>query len=144
MASQKTFYLLAIIFSFVGLGLLGGSIYSFITTKNWLSESYQSNGKVIDLVERESTDSDGYRSITYAPVVEYQFGEETFVFESSVSSDPPSHKVGQYVNVRYDPKNPNDAKIDSFFSLWFLTIILGLLGVIFTIVGGGLLIIPNI
>jgi|RhiMetdeSRZDD1v2_1073273.scaffolds.fasta_scaffold03859_9 uncharacterized protein DUF3592 len=34
-------------------------------------------------------------------------------------------KPGTVVPVRYQPQNPSDAKIDSFFGIWFATIIYG-------------------
>ena len=36
--------------------------------------------------------------------------------------------IGEAVAVLYDPSHPRDARIDSFFQLWFAPLILGFLG----------------
>ncbi len=45
--------------------------------------------------------------------------------------------IGEAVAVLYDPSHPRDARIDSFFQLWFAPLIPGL---VFTAVGGGAII----
>lgn len=46
-----------------------------------------------------------------------------------MSSYPPSYQVGEQVGVLYDPHNPNNAEINSFFSKWGLSLIAGALSV---------------
>jgi hypothetical protein len=56
----------------------------------------------------------------YCPIIEFTTASGEIVrFESSYGTMPASHKVGQTVNVLYDPKNPNSAEIDSSISNWF-------------------------
>jgi hypothetical protein len=58
-------------------------------------------------------------------------------FTGSVGSRPAAFDVGEAVAILYDPVNPRDARINSFFQLWFAPLILGFLGLVFTSIGGG-------
>ena len=55
--------------------------------------------------------------------------------QDSLSSNPPRFKVGQDINVLYEPGNPNKAYINNWMSLYFLPALLGGLGVLFGGVG---------
>ena len=120
-----------IIFSSVGLLFLIIGISSFLDTRSFLKESLVANGTVIDLIASSGSDS-----ITYKPMVEFKTINDQFItFTSSTSSNPPSYHTGEEVEVLYDPNNPNDAKISSFFSLWGLATVLFLMGSVFFSIG---------
>ena len=89
---------------------------------------------MIDLVRRQSSDSD-----TYAPVVSFvtQTGE-TVQFTSNTSSSPPAYHRGEQVQVLYRPLAPHDARIDGFLSLWGSSVIFGALGGVFFAIGAGI------
>jgi hypothetical protein len=55
-----------------------------------------------------------------------------------VGSNPPRYKEGDSVVVLYDPAQPGDVRIHSFFNVWMGPLVLGLLGVIMSLVGAGL------
>ena len=57
-------------------------------------------------------------------------------FTGSVGSSPPAFDVGEPVAVLYDPAEPEEARIDSFFQLWFAALILGGIGLVFASIGG--------
>lgn len=86
---------------------------------------------VIALEESRSTEGSG---VTYAPVVKYDVGGQTYTFTSSNSSSPPSYEVGERVALRYDPADPAWAQIDSWTELWLLPLILGATAVIVAVV----------
>lgn len=69
----------------------------------------------------EST-TDG--STTYSPVVEFTANGQTYTFESSNASSPPAYQVGETVNVRYDPADPNTAQIDKLTERWLMPVLL--------------------
>jgi hypothetical protein len=71
----------------------------------------------------ESSDSEGGCCV-YSPVIEFAAGGQTYTFEGGNASNPPQYKVGQRVNVRYDPADPNTAQVDSFFERWLFPIII--------------------
>ncbi|MCZ7647281.1 MAG: DUF3592 domain-containing protein [Planctomycetota bacterium] len=59
----------------------------------------------------------------------------------SVSSNPPAYKAGEQVEVYYDPAdpfNPDKAVLKGFLEQHFITLVFGLLGGIFSLIGGGM------
>lgn len=117
------------IFLLVGLGLLGGSAYLTYDTRRALSVGVRADGEVTDLYENRDSDGD----ITYRPRVRFRTREgDSVEFTSSVGSHPAAFGVGETVAVIYNPASPDDARIDSFFQLWFAPLLLGGMGVVFT------------
>lgn len=78
---------------------------------------------------------DGKRTY-YSPVIEFKdAGGLDRKFYSSVGSYPPSHHVGESVALIYDPADPNNAAIDSFFYKWLLPAATGATGTIYLLLG---------
>ncbi|WP_128544816.1 DUF3592 domain-containing protein [Larkinella soli] len=125
--------ILSAVFGFIGLNMLTGSLYSYHKTRTWLADTVRTSGEVIAHEGRESTDSfnrETKREYTvYYPVVRYrtQTGQ-TVSFTSSVGSSTPDHQVGEEVGVRYVPNDPGSARVDEFFSLWLVPLVLTCLG----------------
>jgi hypothetical protein len=71
----------------------------------------------------ESSDSEGGCCV-YSPVVEFQVGGQTYTIEGDNASDPPAYRVGQQVDVLYDPSNPQTAQINNFFERWLFPILI--------------------
>jgi hypothetical protein len=78
-------------------------------------------GTVVRLDERSSADSG---CCTYVPVVDFTVNNQVYTFEGDNASDPPAYEVGEQVQVRYDPTNPNTAQIDSLFERWAFPVII--------------------
>jgi len=72
-------------------------------------------GIVVRLEEHSSGDGS---CCTYAPVVDFKVSDQAYSFEGDNASYPPAYEVGEQVNVRYDPTDPNTAQIDSYFERW--------------------------
>lgn len=128
------------IFLLLGLGMLAGGVYSFQSSQRFVAAAEMTTGSVVDLERRESRDSDGNRSITYYPVVRYRLpngGDHQF--RSSTGSNPPSYRQGEEVEVLYLPDDPYQARINGFFSLWGLPVILSGMGLVFAGLPGALL-----
>lgn len=127
-------------FLFLGIGiacLVGGIVWG-VNTKKFVDGAVKTSGTVVEVQRRQSSSDDGP---TYYPVVRFADAEGRDVtFTSSTGSNPPSHREGDRVEVLYDPRDPNDAEINSFFSLWFGPLMIGgLFGTIFPLVGVGVL-----
>ena len=76
-------------------------------------------------VVRMNEQSDGEGGCcTYVPVVDFQVNGSVYTFEGDTASDPPAYRVGEQVDVRYDPTDPNTAQIDSWFERWIFPIII--------------------
>lgn len=133
---------LGFVFTFAGLVMLYFSWYNYDATNKFLNTAQSTSGVVVDLERRHSssTSSSG-SSTTYAPVVEFTAPEsgQTITFTSNSSSNPPAYDEGDDVTVLYDPAEPEEARIDSFMSLWFLPLLLLVMGGIFTPVGIGIM-----
>ncbi len=124
--------LIGAIFLLGSILLLGAGGYSYHRTKKFLENSAAAKGTVVDLAPRSSRSG----GPTYAPVVRFKTERgETITTYGSLASSPPSYRRGEEVTVRYDPKNPCEVSIDSFFELWFLTMILLGIGAVFGMVG---------
>ncbi len=68
----------------------------------------------------------GDSGTTYAPVFVFRDMEGvTRKVCSSVSSYPPIGAVGDKITVLYSPGKPNGARVDTFFSIWGIPVILG-------------------
>lgn len=122
---------LTIGFPFVGVVLISISTWLFLDSRQFVQEAEKASGTVIDFKERSSQDS-----YTYAPIVSYKTAaNQTIEFVSSTSSNPPSHQAGETVDVLYIPNDPYDAEINSFFSLWGISLVFLSLGLIFLTLG---------
>ena len=130
----KQNYLIYIIFALAGGFALFFSFNSFVHQWNFLKTASHSSGTVIENVQIASSKG---RS-TFSPVIEFytQNGEKV-AFKSLNSSNPPQYTIGQKVEVLYQPDNPKNAQIHSFFSFWLGTIFSGVLGFLFLGVGLG-------
>ncbi len=119
------------VFGGIGLAMLVGAYFLFTGTQNFLKTAVSAQGTVVELHRSRSSDSD-----TYAPVVEFQASDgSTVEFTSSTSSNPPSYSRGETVEVLYQEASPNDAKIKGFFSLWGAALIVGIMGLVFFLIG---------
>jgi hypothetical protein len=74
-----------------------------------------------------------------APVVQYQVGDQTYHIRGNVSSSGPAYTVGDKVYVLYPADKPADGRIDSFAENWLAPLALGGGGLLFTLVGFGML-----
>ena len=52
-----------------------------------------------------------------------------------MSSNPPMFQEGQVIDVLYDPANPQKARIKRWMSLYFVSVLLGGMGLIFGGIG---------
>ncbi len=98
---------------FAGFCLWG--VYAAYTGWQLQTKGETTTGTVVTLDERSSGDGG---CCTYVPIIEFQASQKTFSFEGGTASYPPEYEVGEVVDVRYDPINPNTAQIDSYFERW--------------------------
>lgn len=117
----------------LGLGLLTGAGFAVWSELEFRKTAVETDGRVVALIPRLSHDSDGHTSRTYTPVFTFSLpnGKEVRA-EGSVSSDPPCCAVGEAVRVRYDPARPERAAMVGFMESWFVAVLLGGMGVVFT------------
>lgn len=132
---MKVIAIVKYVFTLVGIGMLVGAFLIYKSTSSFLAEATKAEGTVVDLVQSRSSDS-----TTYRPVVHFinQNGQK-IEFMSTTGSNPPSYSKGQKVEVLYRPTEPQNAKINGFFSLWGGSVIVGGLGGVFFLIGSGII-----
>lgn len=123
-----------ILFIIVGIPFALFGLYFIVDTKYFRKRAAISEGKVLGYEQSSSRDSNGRSSTTYAPVVEFVLGQNTYRFKAGVSSSSMSYDIGEPVSVYYLPSDPHDAQIKSnlryVFGGIFLTI-----GLVITSIG---------
>ena len=117
----------------VGVALL---IISLLTLKKSLAFLRNSNRAIGTVIELERiSDSDG---TTYKPVFKFNAatGPEV-IYKQSSSSNPPGWDVGEEATIAYDPNNPNEARLLTYFGTFSWAIVLMALAMPMLVVGGG-------
>jgi Protein of unknown function (DUF3592) len=118
-----------------GFVLLGLAAFFTWRTSNFIQRSQAAAGIVTALKPVTRTDSDSNSDITYAPVFSFKAADgKAYSVTSHASSDPPGFDVGDEVTVLYDPSNPQQARIDTFWQLWAVPVVLGSIGTFFFII----------
>ena len=133
---MKSINVIKYVFAIVGAAMLAGAFALYNNTASFLDRSATAQGTVVELIRSRSSDS-----TSYYPVVQFRAASGREIeFQSNSGSNPPSYNRGAQVTVLYEPANPEDAKIDGFFSLWGGTLIVGILGAVFGLIGGGMMV----
>ncbi|HEY7349635.1 MAG TPA: DUF3592 domain-containing protein [Ktedonobacterales bacterium] len=117
---------------FLGLSLipLGVGLFFLVDTLQFLSRATgAATGSIVSCPRPKSSSS------ACTPTVVFKTASgETITFTDSVNSS--GFAVGQQQPIAYDPDHPQDARIASFLTLWFVpTLLLGL-GGLFLLIGG--------
>ena len=101
-----------IFFSFfiVAALIVAGLALSFVI------RSQTASGEIVNLVMHFDQE---HNTKTFAPVFVFQDANGiNHKVSSNTYSYPPIGQVGDKINILYNPSNPENAKEDSFFSLW--------------------------
>jgi hypothetical protein len=109
-----------------GIAMIVAGIWYAVESMEFLDTTARTEGTVIAL-KRER----GSKGMALdLPVVRFTSPEsgETVEFKSRFGIRPSPFAVGDPVEVAYDPSDPSRAKIDSFWTIWFLPILLALFG----------------
>ena len=96
-------------------------VYAGYTSWRLQNEGVTTTGTVVRL--EESNSSEGGCCV-YSPVVEFSANGQTHSFEGGNASDPPAYKVGEVVNVIYDPADPGTAQINKWTERWLFPILI--------------------
>jgi hypothetical protein len=127
-----TLLLVGVIFLAVGAIQLGLGIFFFARTRRFLRTAVETTGTIVDLVESRSSEG----GTSYKAVVEFQTADgRSMKWTESMASNPPAGDIGEQIPIKYDPKNPSRARIAKRFRLWFVSALLGLLGLLFLGIG---------
>jgi len=123
---MKVIKFVKIVLFIIGLILTISAVLIFNNTNKFIQSSVVAQGVVIGIAENDRV---------YYPSVRFETADHQFIqFRSNTGSNPPSHAVGDKVEVLYKADSPEKAKIKTFFALWFPTMIVGGIGVMFLFV----------
>src|SRR5262249_32963548 len=120
----------------LGVGLLAAAAWQWAAANRFRATAQPANGEVVGYYEYDSTDNDGVTTHYYDPEVRFMAADGTQVEQrSGMGSYPRPYTLGVQLRVIYDPANPADYRIDTPFRIYFVAGILGLIGLVFTVVG---------
>lgn len=119
---------LSVALSFVGGSLLLFAIYLYSDVSAFINLSERTTGEVVRLDERWDTDSDGARSKAYYPEFSYKVEGRNYSVVSNSGSNPSSFRIGEQVEVLYNPNNPIEGRINSFLQLYIMPFCFGIMG----------------
>ncbi len=109
------------IFTAIGAPLLILALYYYTDNQLLVNSGELVTGKVISTPEQ--------------PVFEYEFNGNTYDYQSSVSSSPPSYELGEEVMIYVNTEDPHDILINTFSDRWFGITLFGIMGSIFFLIG---------
>lgn len=90
----------------------------------YVSYQLQANGRVTEGIVVSLDESNSDNGKTYSPIIEFETGGGVYSFKGNISSNPPKYEVGERVEVRYDPADPQTAQIENGFEKWLTPLIL--------------------
>lgn len=119
-------------FGGVGFILAALALFFWFRTRAFLDNAQKAQGTVIRMVYSPNSEGGG----GYSPVYTFRtMSGQVIEKTDSMSSNPPQFKEGQTIDVLYDPDNPHKARINKWFNLYFVPMLLGFLGLVFGGVG---------
>lgn len=124
--------------SIPGMIFLCLGIWQYFSARSFVNEGVVTQGKVVRLQTVSSSDG-----VMFSPVFEYEDDRGgRYLKESDTANYPAKYEPGETVKVIYQPDDPIDAKIYSFFSIWGMATIFLIIGGLFLFFGlvGGILI----
>jgi hypothetical protein len=122
------FLIMGLCFGLSSFALLGGAVWTFFSQQRKMENRVTAVGSVVELTTRVTTSG---RASMICPIVEFTAPSgEKIRFTSDFGSRPAGHKIGQSVNVRYDPVDPQQAEIESAMTLWLTPLIMVIMGII--------------
>jgi len=124
------------IFMSVGAIMLVVVAYLIVSNYQFTQRAKVVTGKVTNYDSYQSYHKDNSGSTTmYTPTFEYTFNGKIYSHKSTTSSSSKSFDIGESVEILVDPSDPHSILIHDFFDEWFLSILLGIMGTMFTGMG---------
>ncbi len=120
----------------IGIGLFVASIWQFLQTKQFLGASVRSQATVIEnrLVQSGNAKES---SMMYQPVMKYQVSDKTLTFSPNYKSNPAAYQIDEQVAIAYNPTNPQDVRLLTYWGLYLASIILMAFALPMLVIAGG-------
>lgn len=117
--------------------IIAGIVVIFLNSGLQMKCTEQTTGTVVDIVCKEYHHSDTGFTYSYFPVIEYQAGDRTITQMSNSGEYPSRYKVGDQVEICYNPNDVEQYIIKGDLSanyIGFACVGLGLIAVIAAII----------
>jgi hypothetical protein len=129
---SSTLLLVGVIFLAIGAVFIALAAFFLERIRRFLRTAVSTEGVVLELIE--SSGSEG--GTVYQAVVQFETADgRTIRWQESMASNPPAGQVGDQVPMKYDPANPQQARVAKTFRLWFLPGLFASLGILFLGIG---------
>jgi hypothetical protein len=115
---------IGLFFAVTGFIMLGIVTWIYLDQENQISESILVVGSVV--------------SNPSQPTIEYSYKGNNYYCYATVTSNPPSYDIGEEVEIYINKNDPEITLINTITERWFVIILLGGMGVLFS--GLGLLV----
>jgi hypothetical protein len=113
---------LFLLLNLIWMAMLGAAWYYGQTSWSLRRDGSPVVGVVVGLEESPASDRSG---VTYSPIIRYEVEGRMHTFTSSNSTNPPAYQIGERVALLYDSADPSRARIDSWWELWLMPVMLG-------------------
>jgi len=127
--------LVGLIFMSIGMVMLVVVFYLLYTHQQFEKNALTVKGTVVEFQSYESRNKNSSSTTMYTPVFEYEFKGKKYTYVSTSSSNIKEYEVGESLDILVDPENPSEVLVNSFMEKWFLPILLGFMGALFTGLG---------
>ena len=117
-----------IIFTVIGIGLLIGAVWLFVSGSRFRKTAVHITGEIVDIMSRYDNDGDVHHEV----FVTYTFEGRTYERVQLTQYDS-SMYVGKSISLLCDPENPGRVRTESGFLI--VTITLTVMGIAFSCVG---------
>jgi hypothetical protein len=105
------------ILSFASIGFFAGALWCFFRTRLFLRAARETEGVVVANAIARNSDS----GETFVPIVQFvTAGNARIEITGRMGANPPAYRVGALVRIAYLPKRPHEARILTFFGLYWL------------------------
>lgn len=126
----------------LAIGSLGLALCSWIYMLHFVHVAAHTSGIVIEM--QQQTDKDN-GSVSYAPTFRFQdAGGVEHTVSSGFFQSPPDFHVGDIVEVLYLKDAPKQARINSYWQVWGLPSLAGIMGILTLSIGLILTVWPKI
>lgn len=120
----------------IGLSLSAFGVFTFKKNQKLAKNGVKTMAKVVDVSEQTDTDSEGFSSKSYYPVLEFvDQNSQKHKFKGNVGGGKRKYHLDQEVEIIYDPTNPAQAQMKSFFTQWIMPMIIVVVGIMLAIGG---------
>jgi hypothetical protein len=124
------------LFLLVGTAALTVSVVVSVNRVNFIIDSVKTEGEVVEMVARQSSNTSRSSSVSYAPCILFtDIHGRQIEFVSSISGSRGFYEIGEKVDVIYDPELPEEARLNGFFTVWGVATVTGLGGAAFFSIG---------